>query len=66
VGDYVVVPRELVAANAAVTLAADVFFVDGTAFLVMVSRWITFIMAEHVPVRMAKSLIKHIKRVLLV
>ena len=27
------VPRELVAANKKVTLAADVFFVDGTAFL---------------------------------
>jgi hypothetical protein len=66
VGDYVSVPRELVAANAAVTLAADVFFVDGMAFLVTVSRWVKFITAKHVPVRMATSLSKHIKRVLLV
>jgi hypothetical protein len=37
-GDYVAIPREIVEANAAVTLAANVFFVDGTAFLTTVSR----------------------------
>jgi hypothetical protein len=40
--------------------------VDGTAFLVTVSRWIKFITAKHIPVRMAKSLSKHVERVLLV
>jgi hypothetical protein len=65
-GDYMAIPWEIVKANAAVTLAADVFFVDGTAFLMMVSRKIMFVMAEHVPVRTAKCLCKHLKRVLLV
>jgi hypothetical protein len=34
VTDYVAVPRTLIEANKAITLVADVFFVDGTAFLV--------------------------------
>ena len=64
VADYVAVPRELVAANKTVTLAADVFFVDGTAFLLTVSQRIKFVTAEHVPVRTALSLSKHMARVL--
>ena len=64
VADYVAVPRELVAANRTVTLAADVFFVDGTAFLLTVSRRIKFVTAEHIPVRTALSLSKHMVRVL--
>jgi hypothetical protein len=63
VGDYVAVPRSLVEAKKVVTLEADVFFVDGTAFLLIVSRRIKFVMAEHVLVRMALSLSKHLKRV---
>jgi hypothetical protein len=66
VGDYVAIPREIVEANTAVTLAADVFFVDGTAFLMMVSRKMKFITVEHDPVRMAKCLCKHLEKVLLV
>jgi hypothetical protein len=46
------------------TLAADVFFVDGTAFLLTVSRRIKFVTAEHLPTRTAVSLSKHMKRVL--
>ena len=46
------------------TLAADVFFVDGTAFLLTVSRRIKFVTAEYLPTRMAVSLSKHMKRVL--
>ncbi len=42
------------------TFAADVFFVDGTAFLITMSRRIKFVTAEHVPVHRAKSLAKHI------
>ncbi len=61
--DYVEVPHSLVEQNKIVTLAADVFFVDGTGFLMTVSRRIKFITAEHVPVRTAKSLTKHIDRV---
>ena len=48
VADYVAVPRLLVEANLTVTLATDVFFVDGTAFLLIVSRRIKFVTAEHV------------------
>jgi hypothetical protein len=46
-----------------ITLVADVFFVDGTAFLLTVARRIKFVTAEHVPVRTARSLSKHLKRV---
>jgi hypothetical protein len=61
VGDYMAVPWQLVEANAAVTLAADVFFVDGTAFLMTVLRRIKFVTAKHVPVRTAMSLSKHLR-----
>ena len=44
-----------------ITLAADVFFVDGTAFLLTVARMMKFVTAEHVPVRTAMSLSKHLK-----
>ena len=37
VTDYVAVPGSLVEANKVITLAADVFFVDGTVFLLTVS-----------------------------
>ena len=64
VTDYVAVPRTLIEANKVITLAADVFFVDGTAFLLTVARRIKFVTAEHVPVRTATSLSRHLKRVL--
>ncbi len=38
VADHVAVPRGVVERNKVVTMAADVFFVDGTPFLVMLSR----------------------------
>jgi hypothetical protein len=63
VTDYVTVSHLLVEQNKMVTLAADVFFVDGTAFLMTISRRIKFIMAENVPVRTAICLAKHIDRV---
>ena len=56
VGDYVAVPRGVIDKNKSVTVAADVFFVDGIAFLLTVSRNIKFITAEHVATRTAKSL----------
>ncbi len=64
VADYVAVPCLLVEQNGIVTMAADVFFLDGTAFLVTLSRRIKFITVEHVPVRMAISLSKNITCVL--
>jgi hypothetical protein len=45
-------------------VAADVIFVDGTAFLLTVTRRIKFMTMEHVPVRTVRSLSKHLKRVL--
>ncbi len=60
VADYVAVPCSLVETNKIITMAADVFFVDGTAFLLTMSQKIKFITAEHVPVRTAKSLAKHL------
>jgi hypothetical protein len=45
-------------------MVADVFFVDGTPFLVTLSRNIKFVTVEHLPVRTANALVKHIKRVL--
>ncbi len=66
VTDYVAVAWQLVEANKAVTLAADVFFVDGTAFLVTISRRINFVTAEHVLVRTATSLSRHLSWILLV
>jgi hypothetical protein len=64
VTDYVAVPRMLVEATKVITLAADVFFVDGTTFLLTVGRRLKFVTAEHVPVRTATSLSKHIEQVL--
>jgi hypothetical protein len=64
VADYVAVPCLLVEANKVVTLAADMFFVDGTAFLLTVSQRMKFVMAEHVPTQTATSLSKHLTQVL--
>ncbi len=64
VADYVAVPCSLVEQNEIVTMAADVFFVDGMAFLVTLSRRIKFITVEHVLVRTAISLSKHITHVI--
>ncbi len=58
------VPCSLVETNKVIMMAADVFFVDGTAFLLTMSQQIKFITTEHMPVRMAKSLAKHLDRVL--
>jgi len=63
VGDYVAVPKGVIEKNKTVTLATDVFFVDGIAFLLMVLRSIKFITAEHVATRTAKSLSKHLDHV---
>jgi hypothetical protein len=53
------VPRSIVEQNNMVTLAADVFFVDGIVFSITVLRQIKFIMVEHVTTCAAKSLSKH-------
>ncbi len=37
---------------------------EGTAFLIMLSRKVKYITAEHTPVRTVKALVKHIEQVL--
>ncbi len=64
VSEYVLVPRDMVEWNKIVTLAADVYFVDGAAFLLSLSRQIKFIAVEYVATHMAKSLSKHLTRVI--
>ncbi len=61
---YVAVPHLLVEANKVVTLAADVFFVEGSAFLLMVLCRMKFVTAEHVPTQAGTSLSKHLTWVL--
>jgi hypothetical protein len=64
VADYMAVRKEIVERNKIVTLVADVFFVDGAAFLLTVSWQIKFITAEYVAARTAKSLSKHLEQVI--
>jgi hypothetical protein len=61
---YVAVPCVLIKANKVIMLAADVFFVDKTAFLLTVARRIKFVTKEHVPVKTPTNLSKHLKQVL--
>jgi hypothetical protein len=61
---YVAVPRSIIDRNKTVTMAAIVFFVDGTAFLLTVSQQIKFITAEYVAGRTAQSLSTHMERVI--
>jgi hypothetical protein len=64
VADHVAVPCAVVERSKVVMMATDIFFVDGTPFLVTLSRNIKFVTVEHLPMRTAKALVKHIKRVL--
>ncbi len=64
VADHVAVPCVLVERNKVVTMAADIFFVNGMTLLVTLSRSIKIVTVEHLPVRMATALVKHIERVL--
>ncbi len=64
VAEYVSVPQSLVETNRNITITADVFFVDGTPFIMTVARHMKFVTAEHVPVRTATNLSKHIKQLL--
>jgi hypothetical protein len=63
VAEYVAVPKLVIDRNKTGTLAADVFFVDGTGFLMTVSRNIKFITAEYVTTCTAKNLSIHMDRV---
>jgi hypothetical protein len=60
VADYVAIMWGILERNQIVTMAADVFFVDGIAFLVTLSWKIRFVTAQHIQVRTAKKLSKHL------
>ena len=47
-----------------ISVAADVFFFDGIAFLLTVAIKLKFVTVERTPVCTAKSLVKHIKLVI--
>ncbi len=64
VAEYLAVPKSVMDRNKMVTLAADVFFVDGMGFLMTVSRNIKFITAEYVSTCTAKNLSIHMDRVM--
>ncbi len=56
VADYVAVSKRVIKRNKTVTLAPNVFSVNGVAFLVTVSRNIKVLTAKHAVTRTAKSL----------
>ena len=62
VENYVAIPRDFVLANKHLTLAADVFFVDGIPLLLTLSRRVKFVTAKHSPVRTAIALANHLKK----
>ena len=64
VEEYVAVPKELVSRHKFISIAADAFFADGIYLLLTVAIKLKFVTVEHTPIRSAKSLVKHIKRVL--
>jgi hypothetical protein len=48
VADYVEIPKEILDMNKAVTIAADVMFVNGIPFVVTISRKIKFTTTEYI------------------
>ncbi len=64
VANYVDIPLSIVQGSKIVTLAADVFFADGTPFLITVTHCIKFITVKYMQIRRAESLCKHLEWVL--
>ena len=62
--EYVAFPKELVSRHKFISIADDVFFVDGIELLLTVAIKLKFVTVEHTSVCTANSLVKHIKRVL--
>jgi hypothetical protein len=58
------IPRQVIEQNRIVAMAVDVFFGEGTALLITMSRRIKFVTAVRVPVRTAASLSKHLNQVI--
>jgi hypothetical protein len=58
VADYAEIPKEIIDMNKAVTIAADVMFVNGLPFVVTISRKIKFTTTEYVPSRSQSNRVK--------
>jgi hypothetical protein len=63
VADYLEIPKEIIDMNKAVTIAADVMFVNGPPFIVTISRNIKFTTTEYVPSRSQSNLVKSIIKI---
>jgi hypothetical protein len=63
VADYVEIPKEILDMNKAVTIAADVMFVNGLPFVVIISRKIKFTRTEYVPSRSQSNLVKSLIKI---
>jgi hypothetical protein len=63
VADYVEIPKEILDMNKAVTIAADVMFVNGLPFVVTISRKIKFTTTEYVPSRSQQNLVKSLIKI---
>ena len=58
----VAIPRGFYKIHKMMTITADVMFINGSLFLVIILRNIEFRTAEYVPKRSAKSPAKHLKK----
>jgi hypothetical protein len=63
VANYVEIPMEILDMNKAVTIAADVMFVNGLPFVVTISRKIKFTTTEYVPSRSRSNIVKSIIKI---
>jgi hypothetical protein len=61
--DYVEIPKEILDLNKAVTIAADVMFMNGLPFVVTISQKIKFATTEYVPSRSHSNLVKSIIKI---
>jgi hypothetical protein len=63
VADYVEIPKEILDMNKAVTIAADVMFVNGLSFVVTILEKIKFTTTEYVPSRSQSNIVKSIIKI---
>ena len=57
--DYVAVSKDFIKLHKFVTLVADVVFVNGAPFLIIMASGIQFLTVEHIPTCTAKQLSKY-------
>jgi hypothetical protein len=63
VADYVEIPKEIIDMNKAVTIAADMMFVNRLPFVVTISRKIKFTTTDYVPSRSQSNLVNSIIKI---